>query len=505
WWGHRIPAWYLPDGTVVVAKTREEALEKIDSKFKVQSSNNTLSSQSPVTSHQSPVTSHDLTQDPDVMDTWFSSWLWPISVFDGIRKPDNPDICYFYPTNDLVTAPEIIFFWVARMIMAGLEYRREIPFHNVYFTGIVRDKLGRKMSKSLGNSPEPLQLIDQYGADAVRMGMLLCSPAGNDLLFDESLIEQGRNFCNKIWNAFRLVKGWQVEEALGQTQASQVSVAWFESRFALALQEIGELQEDYRLSEALMAIYKLFWDDFCSWYLEMIKPGFRQPIDPVTYRRTIRFFDELTRLLHPFLPFITEEVWQLLADRKVGDSIMISSIPDRTPKPPEGGFSPSLSGEGSLPDSGLLKSFDFAKEVVTAIRTVRKEKNIPQKDRIRLLIKKNNNEPVDVSFDEVVMKLCGIDELTYVDEKQAGAVSFVVRTTEFYMPLTEQVDREEELRKLQEELAYTRGFLASVEKKLNNERFVNNAPPGVVDVERKKKADAEARIRVLEERLKELP
>ncbi|MFH1937005.1 MAG: class I tRNA ligase family protein, partial [Bacteroidota bacterium] len=498
WWGQRIPAWYLPDGTVIVAKSKEEAFEKAKSAVH--------SPQSAITSHVSRLTIHDLTQDPDVMDTWFSSWLWPISVFDGIRKPDNPDINYYYPTHDLVTAPEIIFFWVARMIMAGLEYRNEIPFHNVYFTGIVRDKTGRKMSKSLGNSPEPLRLIDQHGADAVRMGMLLCSPAGNDLLFDEGLIEQGRNFCNKLWNAFRLVKGWEVDASQGQTQACQVSAAWFESQFAQSLKEIEELFVAYRLSEVLMAIYKLFWDDFCSWYLEMIKPGFRQPIDSMTFQATVGFFDELLRVLHPFLPFITEEIWQRLADREQGASIMIAPIPDCTPKSPEGGLSPSLVGEGLgegyLPDPGLLKSFEFAKEVVTAIRTVRKEKNIAQKEKIRMMIKKNHSEPVDVTFDEVVMKLCGIDELAYVDEKQAGTVSFVVRTTEFYIPLSAQVDREEELRKLQEELAYTRGFLASVEKKLCNERFVSNAPSNVVENERKKKADAKARIRVLEEQLR---
>ena len=438
-------------------------------------------------------------QDPDVMDTWFSSWLWPISVFDGIRKPDNPDINYYYPTNDLVTAPEIIFFWVARMIMAGLEYRNDIPFHNVYFTGIVRDKLGRKMSKSLGNSPEPLQLIDQYGADAVRMGMLLCSPAGNDLLFDEGLIEQGRNFCNKVWNAFRLVKGWQVDENPGQPQACRVAVAWFESQFAQSLKEIEELFVTYRLSEALMAIYKLFWDDFCAWYLEMVKPAYQQPIDPVTYQASVDFFDKLIRLLHPFLPFITEEIWQLLNDRKEGESIMISSIPD----PGSRCFTPLAMT--MMPERGLLKSFEFAREVVTAIRTVRKEKNLPQKEMIRLMIKKNNDEPVDMTFDEAVMKLCGIDELAYVEEKQPQAFSFVVRTTEFYIPLAGQLNVEEELNKLQEELKYTRGFLASVEKKLSNDRFVNNAPQKVVALEQKKKADAEARIKVLEEKLKELP
>ncbi len=468
WWGHRIPAWYTPDGTVIVARTREEAAEKLASGIR------------------HPALADDLVQDPDVMDTWFSSWLWPISVFDGIRHPDNPDIRYYYPTNDLVTAPEIIFFWVARMIMAGEEYRKDIPFHNVYFTGIVRDKMGRKMSKSLGNSPEPIKLIEQHGADAVRMGMLLCSPAGNDLLFDEGLIEQGRNFCNKVWNAFRLVKGWQVDKSLVQPQSSGISVSWFKAQFEYSLTEIENLFNDYRLSEALMVIYKLFWDDFCAWYLEMIKPAYQKSIDPVTLEATVTFFDELMRVIHPFLPFITEEIWQLLRQRKEGESIMISQIPDPGSR---------------IADRVLLNSFEFTKEVVTAIRTVRKEKNIPQKEAIHLAIRKNGEETADTSFDEVVMKLCGIDELTYVNEKLPDTYSFIVRTTEFYVPLSSQMDKEAELKKLEEELTYSRGFLASVDKKLNNERFVSTAPQHVVELERKKKSDAEARIRVLEEKL----
>jgi len=476
WWGHRIPAWYLPDGTVVVAKTREEAFEKL---------------QSSVTIHDSRFTIHDLTQDEDVLDTWFSSWLWPISVFDGIRKPDNEDINYYYPTNDLVTAPEIIFFWVARMIMAGLEYRQDIPYHNVYFTGIVRDKMGRKMSKSLGNSPEPLYLIDQYGADAVRMGMLLCSPAGNDLLFDEGLIEQGRNFCNKMWNALRLVKNWQVDDHLRQSESNQVSVIWFESVLAESLKEIKELFASYKLSEALMAIYKLFWDDFCSWYLEMVKPAYQKPIDRQTLASTINFFEELVLIIHPFLPFITEEIWQLLRERKEGESIMVCRLP-------------LLRFARNDNDAGLLKSFEFAKEVVTAIRTARKKNNLPLKETIRLMIRKNNDEPVDHTFDDLVAKLCGIDNLSYVNEKQPGTVSFIVRTTEFYIPLTSQVNLEEEIQKLQDELKYTRGFLASVAKKLKNEKFIKNAPEKVVASERKKQSDAEARIRVLEKKLREL-
>jgi len=492
WWGHRIPAWYLPDGTVVVGKTKQEAWEKYihSTGHRAQGTDYqppVTSHQSPVTSHQPPVTIDNLTQDPDVLDTWFSSWLWPISVFDGIRYPGNPDIRYYYPTNDLVTAPEIIFFWVARMIMAGEEYRKDIPFRNVYFTGIVRDKMGRKMSKSLGNSPEPITLIEHYGADAVRMGMLLCSPAGNDLLFDEGLIEQGRNFCNKVWNAFRLVKGWEVDQNLAQPLSCHVSVAWFNAQLAFSLREIEALLSDYRLSEALMTVYKLFWDDFCAWYLEMIKPAYQQPVDPQTLKITINFFEELMCVIHPFLPFITEEIWQLLREREEGDSIMVSRLPDTGSR---------------IPDPGILQTFEFTKEVVTAIRTARKENSISMKETIQLMIRKNSDDPVDTTFDEVVMKLCGIDALTYVQEKQPEVYSFVVKSTEFYIPLSAPVNIEEDRKKLEEELAYTRGFLISVDKKLSNEKFVGSAPQHVVDLERKKKADAEARIRVLEEKMK---
>ena len=377
------------------------------------------------------------------------------------------------------------------MIMAGLEYRREIPFKNVYFTGIVRDKLGRKMSKSLGNSPEPLELIGKYGADAVRMGMLLCSPAGNDLLYDEGLIEQGRNFCNKLWNAYRLVKGWKVEEKIRQPGSNTVSVQWFEARYRRSLQETENLFASYRLSEALMLVYKLFWDDFCSWYLEMVKPGFRQPIDGETYRASVGFFDNLVRLIHPFLPFITEEIWQNLEKRKKGSSVMSGRIPDPGSR---------------MPDAGdrILEAFDFARDVITAIRMVRKEKNIPPKEMIRINIRKNLDELPDTTFDEVVKKLCGVEELSYVGEKLPDAFSFVVRTTEFFIPATSMIDPETERKKLQEELAYTRGFLASVEKKLQNERFIQQAPAQVVETERKKKSDAEARTKVLEEKLREL-
>ena len=384
WWGQRIPAYYLPDGTFVVAKSAEEALNMVNSKAGEPGAKLTL---------------EDLSQDEDVLDTWFSSWLWPISVFDGIRNPGNPDIQYYYPTNDLITAPEIIFFWVARMIMAGWEYRKEIPFKNVYFTGIVRDKQGRKMSKSLGNSPEPLDLIRQHGADAVRVGMLLCSPAGNDLLYDDALIEQGRNFCNKLWNAMRLVKGWPVDDSLDQPGVNKVSVEWFNSAFNSALLNINALYDEYRLSEALMAAYKLVWDDFCSWFLEMVKPAYQQPIDRPTYEAVTIYFGKLLKVLHPFMPFITEEIWQILEERSAGESIMLSSQPHLA------GF-----------DKELIGKFGFAEEVIMAIRNARKEKNIAQKDSISLFIRKNNNEVPDPTFDDLVGKLCNISEIGYVGD-----------------------------------------------------------------------------------------
>jgi len=472
WWGQQIPAYYLPDGEFVVARSKEEALAMANAKRADQ---------------QPKLTLNDLRQDEDVLDTWFSSWLWPISVFDGIRNPDNADINYYYPTNDLITAPEIIFFWVARMIMAGMEYRQAIPFKNVYFTGIVRDKLGRKMSKSLGNSPEPIELINKNGADAVRVGMLLCSPAGNDLLYDDALIEQGRNFCNKIWNALRLVKGWPVDDAIEQPDVNKVSVEWFESAFNAALQNINALYDDYRLSEALMAAYKLVWDDFCSWFLEMIKPAYQQPIDRPTIQAVTGLFEKLLKVLHPFMPFITEEIWQLLEERGEDESIMLSRQP--------------IAGAW---DQDLITKFSFAEEVIMAIRNVRKEKNIPQKEAIRLFIRKNNNDAPDTTFDSLVGKLCNISELAYVDDKVDGSVSFVSGSTEFFIPLSGKIDVAEELGKLREELAYTTGFLGKVMQKLGNDSFVKNAPSAVVDSERKKQEDAEARIRVLEEQIRGL-
>ena len=472
WWGQQIPAYYLPDGEFVVARSKEEALAMANAKRADQ---------------QPKLTLNDLRQDEDVLDTWFSSWLWPISVFDGIRNPDNADINYYYPTNDLITAPEIIFFWVARMIMAGMEYRQAIPFKNVYFTGIVRDKLGRKMSKSLGNSPEPIELINKNGADAVRVGMLLCSPAGNDLLYDDALIEQGRNFCNKIWNALRLVKGWPVDDDIEQPDVNKVSVEWFESTFNAALQNINALYDDYRLSEALMAAYKLVWDDFCSWFLEMIKPAYQQPIDRPTILAVTALLEKLLKVLHPFMPFITEEIWQLLDERGEGESIMLSRQP--------------IAGAWN---QDLITKFSFAEEVIMSIRNVRKEKNIPQKEAIRLFIRKNNNDTPDTTFDNLVSKLCNISELAYVDDKVDGSVSFVSGSTEFFIPLTGKIDVDEELAKLKEELAYTTGFLGKVMQKLGNDSFVKNAPSAVVDSERKKQEDAEARIRVLEEQIRGL-
>jgi len=461
-WGHRIPAWYLPDGSFIVAKTREEAFVK---------------AKSAVGSQQLKI--DDLRQDEDVMDTWFSSWLWPISVFDGIRKPENPDINYYYPTVDLVTAPEIIFFWVARMIMVGLEYRKQVPFRNVYFTGIVRDKQGRKMSKSLGNSPEPIQLIGHYGADAVRMGMLLCSPAGNDVLYDDSLVEQGRNFCNKVWNAMRLVKGWSADTEALQPASNRISVQWFDSMLNAALRDINEQFNKYRLSEALKDVYKLVWDDFCAWYLEMIKPAFQQPIDSTTYEATLEFFEKLIRLMHPFMPFLTEEIYHILHNSGE-ESIMQQSLPQA----------------GTI-NEDLVGECDFIRELVVSVRGVRSEKNIPMKEQISVFIRSEKDQGVSSHFDDVVVKLCNLKELHYSQDQPAGSLSFIVGTTECFIPMVSNIDPGTEIKRLEEELIYEQGFLVSVMKKLDNASFVNNAPPKVVDAEKKKKADTEARIEVL--------
>ncbi|MDR3061636.1 MAG: valine--tRNA ligase [Dysgonamonadaceae bacterium] len=471
WWGHRIPAYFLPQGGYVVAETPEKALELANKIVRTQNP------ESVKTPDFKPLQLSDLRQDEDCLDTWFSSWLWPISVFDGINNPENKDIRYYYPTNDLVTAPEILFFWVARMIIAGYEYRQDKPFGNVYLTGIVRDKLGRKMSKSLGNSPDPLDLIAEYGADGVRLGMLLTSPAGNDLPFDNELCIQGRNFNNKIWNAFRLVKGWETAE-MEQPEAAGIACRWFESKLQQTMEEMNDLFEKYRLSEALMLVYKLFWDEFSSWYLEMIKPGYQQPIDRKTYNKTLSFFDSLLRLLHPFMPFITEELWQALSDRKQGESIMIVPMP-----------------EGHDYDKDLLDGFDLVKEVVAGVRTVRTQKNIPNKDTLELQV----TGEYHALFNPVIIKLCNLSSVARLAEKTPGAISFLVGTTEYAIPVSNNIDVEEELAKLKEELIYQQGFLDSVLKKLNNESFVSKAPAKVIEIERKKQADAESKIKSLQE------
>ena len=466
WWGHRIPAYFLPEGGFVVAETPEDALEQARAK----SGNQALELS-------------DLRQDEDVLDTWFSSWLWPISLFDGINHPGNEEINYYYPTSDLVTAPDIIFFWVARMIMAGYEYEGKMPFKNVYFTGIVRDKLGRKMSKSLGNSPDPLMLIEKYGADGVRMGLMMAAPAGNDIPFDEALCEQGRNFNNKIWNAFRLVKGWNVDSSIGQPEASTVAVEWFKMKLDKTIKEVNDSFSKYRLSEAMMAVYKLFWDEFSSWYLEIVKPGYQQPIDAVTYRATIGFFDSLLKLLHPFMPFITEELWQALENRKEGESLMLALMP-----------------EAGLVDDNLLDQFEIVKEVVGGVRTIRLQKNIPNKESLELHVLGEHCS----DFNPVICKMCNLSAIRCVEEKTLEAISFLVRTTEYAVPVGTVINVEEELAKLEEELKYQQGFLASVLKKLSNENFVNKAPAKVIEMERKKQADAESKIKSIEENIRAL-
>jgi valyl-tRNA synthetase len=466
WWGHRIPAWYLSDGRIVVGLNEEEALAEA----RKLTGNPGLDLSS-------------LTQDEDVLDTWFSSWLWPISVFDGIRNPDNQDIRYYYPTNDLITAPDILFFWVARMIIAGYEYRNSKPFNNVYLTGMVRDAQHRKMSKSLGNSPDPLDLIAKYGADGVRVGMLLCSSAGNDLLFDESLTEQGRNFGNKIWNAFRLVAGWEVDEKLTQPETSRQAFEWFESRLNQEMVTLEDHFSKYRLSDALMASYKLFWDDFSSWYLEIIKPGYQHPIDPVTRSQALELMEKLVLILHPFIPFITEELWQHIKPRKNGESIMISQLPKPGPV-----------------DGQIIERFDRLKDAVVFVRSVRAEKNIPVKNQIELQIVDTTNT-YDTSYDLIMIKLLNLSGVVLSQTKPANAVSQVIRSVEYYVPLTGSGDDTAEIEKLTKELEYTMGFLDSINKKLSNERFVNNAPAEVVETEKKKRADAEAKIRSIRERL----
>ena len=462
WWGHRIPAYFLPEGGYVVAATPEEALMLAKEK-----------------TGNADLKLEDLRQDEDCLDTWFSSWLWPISLFDGINNPGNEEINYYYPTSDLVTGPDIIFFWVARMIMAGYEYEGKMPFKNVYFTGIVRDKLGRKMSKSLGNSPDPLDLIEKYGADGVRMGMMLSAPAGNDILFDDALCEQGRNFNNKIWNAFRLIKGWEVSAEVPVPEASELAIRWFESKQNAVAAEVADLFSKYRLSEALMAVYKLFWDEFSSWYLEMIKPAYGQPINRKVYEATIGFFDNLLHLLHPFMPFITEELWQHLCDRKDGESLMVSPL--------------SMS---ALVDEDIIRESETVKEVISNIRSIRLQKNIAQKEALELQVIGEN--PV-AAFNAVITKMCNLSSINVVENKADGAASFMVGTTEYTVPLVDMIDVEAEIARMEAELKHKEGFLQGVLKKLGNEKFVNNAPAAVLEMERKKQADAESIIKSLKE------
>jgi valyl-tRNA synthetase len=428
----------------------------------------------------------DLRQDEDVLDTWFSSWLWPITSFDGINHPDNPDLKYYYPTNVLITAPEILFFWVARMIIAGYEYRGRKPFSDVYLTGLVRDQQRRKMSKSLGNSPEPLDLIAKYGADGVRVGMMLCSPAGNDLLYDDSLPEQGRNFANKIWNAFRLVKSWKVDKSLAQPESSGLAVGWINEILKKSLGEIDSDFKRFRISEALMNAYKLFWDEFSGWYLEIIKPEYKKPIDRITYEATITVFDQLLRIIHPFMPFITEEIWQLMVKRKEGESLMISQMP-RVKK-----F-----------NKDNIAKFKTAEETITAIRSVRKEKQIPVRNEVELIIRSEKNS-YDKEFLPVIIKLANLSKVRFEAEKPSGSVGFMIGTTEYYIPLEHEIDAESERVKILADLKYYRGFLETIMKKLDNDRFVQNAPLAVLELERKKKADTELKIKSLEESMKSL-
>lgn len=469
WWGHRIPAYYYSNTEFVVAESITEALAMARKK----SGNNSL-------------TEADLRQDEDVLDTWFSSWIWPIVAFDGINNPDNEDIKYYYPTNDLITAPEILFFWVARMIISGYEYRGKKPFSNVYLTGLVRDQQKRKMSKSLGNSPEPIDLIEKYGADGVRVGMLLCSPAGNDLLYEDSLPEQGRNFANKIWNAFRLVKSWEVDNSIEQPESSAIAVKWFDEMLNKSLIEIDSNFRKFRISESLMTTYKLFWDEFSGWYLEIIKPEYQKPVDIKTYNAAIASFEKLMMIVHPFMPFITEEIWQMLGERKDGESLMISLMP-----------------EGSGYDEKLLSEFEYAKETISAVRSVRKSKEIPVRDPLKLMIR-SDKDLFNCDNLSVLKKMCNLSEISFVAEKQEGAISFMVGTTEYFIPMEGKIDVEAELKKIAEEIEYHRGFLVNVMKKLGNERFVQNAPASVLELENKKKSDAESKIKSLEERVREL-
>ncbi|AIM59474.1 valyl-tRNA synthetase [Cellulophaga lytica] len=469
WWGQQIPAYYFGDGKddFVVAENKEDALKLAQEK-----SGNTA------------LTAKDLRQDEDALDTWFSSWLWPMSVFNGVLEPENEEIKYYYPTNDLVTGPDILFFWVARMIVAGYEYKDQKPFENVYLTGLVRDKQRRKMSKSLGNSPDALKLIEEYGADGVRVGLLLSSAAGNDLMFDEALCQQGKNFANKIWNGFRLIKGWEVAD-IAQPEASKIGLEWYNAKFNKTLLEIEDHFSKYRISDALMAIYKLVWDDYSSWLLEIVKPAYQQPIDRTTYNALITVFEQNLKLLHPFMPFLTEEVWQHIEDRKPEQALVVAQWPEQ-----------------QKVDEAVIANFDFAAEVVSGVRTIRKEKNIPMKEALELSVL--NAENVSKEWDVVIAKLTNVSSISYTGAAVDGALSFRVKSNEYFIPMVGAIDIEAEIKKIEEELKYTKGFLISVQKKLSNERFVNNAPEKVIEIERKKQADAEAKIETLEKSLKGL-
>jgi valyl-tRNA synthetase len=469
-WGQQIPAYFYGDGKddFVVAETSADALKLAKDK-----------------TGNSSLTVEDLKQDTDALDTWFSSWLWPMSVFDGIRNPENEEINYYYPTNDLVTGPDILFFWVARMIIAGYEYRDQRPFENVYLTGLVRDKQRRKMSKSLGNSPDALKLIEEFGADGVRVGLLLSSAAGNDLMFDEDLCQQGKQFANKIWNAFRLVQGWEVNKTIDQPNSSQIAIEWFESKFQQTIAEIEDHFSKYRLSDALMATYKLIWDDFASWLLEIVKPAYQQPIDAKTLASVNTIFENILKILHPFMPFLTEELWHYIKERTPEEALIISKWPEAKPI-----------------NETLISEFDFASEVVSGIRNIRKQKNIAFKDAISFLVV--NNENVEPTFDEVISKLGHLNSFEYVNDAVEGALTYRVKSNEYFIPMEGSIDIEAEIEKLAEELTYTEGFLKSVQKKLSNERFVAGAPEQVVASEKKKEADALAKIETLKSSLSSL-
>ncbi|MBR1770165.1 MAG: valine--tRNA ligase [Bacteroidales bacterium] len=467
WWGHRIPAYYLPNNEYVVALSLEQAFEKakqIMPDIKIE----------------------DLRQDEDVLDTWFSSWLWPMSCFNGINEPENEEIKYYYPTSDLITGPDIIFFWVARMIMAGLEFRKEIPFKNVYFTGIVRDKLGRKMSKTLGNSPDPLLLIDKYGADGVRMGMLMCSPAGNDLPFDEAYPEQGRNFSNKIWNALRLISGW-TEEETEQPESSKLAVEWFKERMNVMLEQIEDDFSKYRLSECLKNIYSFIWDDFCSWFLEIIKPEYQKPIDKKTYRETISVFEDLMKILQPFMPFVTEEIYHKLRERPEDEFLMNACYPKSSKK-----------------ENPMDGEFVFIKEIITSIRGLRNSKGLSPKQVLQCYIKESGSKDLILKYESIITKLANIDRINFVSDKQEGTLSLMVRTTEIFIPVSQNINKEEEIKKINEQIKYYEGFIVSINKKLSNEKFVNNAPEKVVALERKKLADCETKLNALKQELASL-